>query len=280
MLHLGTDEAGYGPLLGPLVVAAAVFETGAPRATLADPAVADSKKLYARGGRDALARALEPYLGLPPPVSLGAALARLSVRGDPRPGYPWYGDVADPVPRPRPPPPAFRGLFVSPICERDFNEGCAREGGKGALLSRETLRLVRRALLDLPAGPVRVVCDRHGGRKRYAALLMEELCPSLVAAERETAEVSAYRLRAQGRDVAIEFRCRAEAADPPVALASVAAKYVRELFMQALNEYFAARVAGLRPTAGYHGDGERFLAEVEPVLRRVAGSPRALARMR
>ncbi|MGQ0612520.1 MAG: hypothetical protein ACT4PV_02050 [Planctomycetaceae bacterium] len=280
MLQIGTDEAGYGPLLGPLVIAAAAFESGAERDSLQDPAVMDSKRLYARGGRAALARALEPYLGLPAPVTLAAALARLSIRGDPRAAYPWYGDVADPVPRPRPPPDAFRGLTVSPICERDFNEGCAREGGKGTLLSRETLRLVRRALLDHPTGPARVVCDRHGGRKRYAALLMEEFSPSLLMELRETREVSAYRLHAHGREITIEFRCRAESTDPPVALASVAAKYVRELFMQALNEYFSARIERLRPTAGYHGDGQRFLADVEPILRHLEGGARLLTRTR
>ena len=50
------------------------------------------------------------------------------------------------------------------------------------------------------------------------------------------------------------------------ALASMAAKYLRELFMEGLNAFFAARVEGLRPTAGYYGDGTRFLEEVGPVL--------------
>jgi len=278
VLQIGTDEAGYGPLLGPLVIAATAFESGGPRGALRDRAVLDSKVLYARGGRAALARALEPYLGLPGPVTLATALAHLSTRGDPRAAYPWYGDVTDPIPRPRPPPPAFRRLYVSPFCERDFNEGCAREGGKGALLSRETLRLVRRVLLDHPGGAARVVCDRHGGRKRYAALLMEEFFPSLLVTERETPELSAYRLHAHGREIAIEFRCRAESTDPPVALASVAAKYLRELFMQALNDYFSARIASLRPTAGYHGDGQRFLLDVAPALRELPGGAHLLSR--
>ena len=59
---------------------------------------------------------------------------------------------------------------------------------------------------------------------------------------------------------------KADRDDKPVALASMAAKYLRELFMEALNSYFAERVEGLRPTAGYYSDGSRFLEEIEPVL--------------
>ncbi len=46
----------------------------------------------------------------------------------------------------------------------------------------------------------------------------------------------------------------------------MAAKYVRELFMEGLNDFFRAKIDGLRPTAGYYQDGRRFLGEVERVL--------------
>jgi ribonuclease HII len=265
-LHIGTDEAGYGPLLGPLVVAASVYETDGDRSDLPGEGVDDSKVVYARGGRAALARVLGPYLGLGTPVSLRALLARLSVRGDPCADYPWYDDVIDPEPAPGSPPGAFRRLYVNPVCERDFNAGCAGAGGKAGLLFRETMRLVRRALEDAPEGDTVVVCDRHGGRRRYAALLMAELEPATLVTERESAAVSGYRLRRRGRDIRIRFVRQADASDKAAALASMAAKYVRELFMESLNAYFVSRVEDLRPTAGYYGDGRRFLRDVEGVL--------------
>lgn len=266
MLHVGTDEAGYGPLLGPLVIAAAVYETDAPRSSLRDPSVADSKVVYGRGGRDALARALGPYLGVTAPVRLSRLLEEISVRGDPRAGHPWYLDVEDAAFSGAPAPPGFRRLYVNPVCEREFNEGCRATGGKGLLLFRETMRLVRRALDAAPGTPAQVVCDKHGGRNRYAALLFEALEPSSIVAERESADLSSYRLVVGGRPVHVTFRPRAESADLPVALASMAAKYVRELFMDGLNGWFRARIADLRPTAGYYTDGLRFLEEVRPLL--------------
>ena len=64
----------------------------------------------------------------------------------------------------------------------------------------------------------------------------------------------------------VRFLRKADAVDPAAALASMTAKYVRELFMESLNAFFAARVEGLKPTAGYYSDGRRFLADVEDVL--------------
>jgi ribonuclease HII len=223
--------------------------------------------VYGRGGRAALARVLGPYLGVATPVSLTDLLARLSVRGDPRAAYPWYGDVTDPEPAPGPAPAAFRRLYVNPVCEREFNAGCEGAGGKAGLLFRETMRLVRRALADsAPEADAVVVCDRHGGRRRYAALLMAELEPATLVTERESAAVSSYRLQRRGRPIHIRFVRQADATDKAVALASMAAKYVRELFMEGLNAYFSARVDDLRPTAGYYSDGRRFLRDVEAVL--------------
>ncbi|MGH7162041.1 MAG: hypothetical protein ACREID_01050, partial [Planctomycetota bacterium] len=181
-------------------------------------------------------------------------------------GYDWYGDVVDSAPAAAAAPGAFRRLLVNPVCERDFNEGCRACGGKGALLSKETMRLVRDALAAFPGAAAEVVCDKHGGRTRYATLLMETLQPACLVPEAETAGLSRYRLTLGGRDVAISFRAKADAHDPPAALASMAAKYVRELFMEALNRFFLGRLPGLRPTAGYYADGLRFLSEVEPLL--------------
>jgi ribonuclease HII len=265
VLHIGTDEAGYGPLIGPLCIAAAVYESEGPRSRLSGADVDDSKVVYAKGGRDALARVLGPYLGLGPPLRLSELLDRLSVRDDPRAGYRWYGDVTDDVPAPGRAPRAFRRLYLNPVCERDYNAGCV-EGGKGALLFRETMRVVRAALAAAPGVDAEIVCDKHGGRNRYAALLMAELTPLTLIPERESAVSSSYRLTLPDRSVRIRFVPKADGEDRPAALASMAAKYLRELFMEALNAYFCARVEDLRPTAGYYGDGKRFLAEIQPVL--------------
>lgn len=279
MLHIGTDEAGYGPLLGPLVVAAAVYESEADRRAAPGGGIADSKEVYGRGGRAALARVLSPYLGLPAPVSLGDLLTRLSVRGDPRPGYLWYGEVTDPEAGGGVPPATFRRLYVNPVCERDFNDGCARWGDKATLLFEETMRVLRQALADHP-GDATIVCDKHGGRNRYAGLLLAELGPSSIVTERETAARSAYRLALGGRAVRIRFDRAADATDRACALASMAAKYTRELFMEGLNGFFAHRVAGLKPTAGYYEDGRRFLEEVRGVLRELGCPETSFVRAR
>ena len=263
-MHVGTDEAGYGPLLGPLVIAAAVFRGGADRAGFRQDGIDDSKRIYTRGGRDALARALAPYLGpARPPLTLSGLLESCSVRPDPRPAYDWYGEIVDPVAvSGEKAHPGFRRLLLNPVCEREFNRGCRRYEGKGGLLFHETMRLVREALDGAPREEAEVVCDKHGGRNRYAGMLMAALGPASILAERESREASVYRLRIDGRPVRIRFERQADAHDPLAALASMAAKYTRELFMEGFNAYFAARIDGLRPTAGYYTDGKRFLDDI------------------
>jgi hypothetical protein len=276
VLHIGTDEAGYGPMLGPLVVAAALYDGRPPPRR----GIGDSKVVYARGGRDALARALGPYLRTRSPLRLSRLLEEHSVRGDPRDGYLWYGDVEDGVPAASDPPAGFLGLFVNPVLEREFNRGCEEGGGKGGLLFRETCRVIRAALAAAPPGDVTVVCDKHGGRDRYAPLLMAEFAPRTLVAERESHALSVYRLSLADREVHVRFQPEADGTDPAAALASMAAKYVRELFMEGLNRFFAARVEGLRPTAGYYGDGRRFLGAVRGVLEDLACGPDAFVRSR
>ena len=51
----------------------------------------------------------------------------------------------------------------------------------------------------------------------------------------------------------------------PTALASMTAKYLRELAMRAWNEFWCARVKDQRPTAGYYSDSRRFKRDIERV---------------
>ena len=62
------------------------------------------------------------------------------------------------------------------------------------------------------------------------------------------------------------FTERGEDRSFPTALASCFAKYLRELMVHVLNQWFIARVPGLLPTAGYYSDGHRFLQDLEPHL--------------
>ena len=63
----------------------------------------------------------------------------------------------------------------------------------------------------------------------------------------------------------VMFMPEAEEAHFPVAIASMIAKYCRELMMRRFNAYWGERIE-CRPTAGYVQDARRWLEDVGPVL--------------
>ena len=66
----------------------------------------------------------------------------------------------------------------------------------------------------------------------------------------------------------------------PSAVASIAAKYLRELAMQAFNTYWCERLPDLKPTAGYPADARRFKREIAQLQAAEAISDRSLWRNR
>ncbi len=94
----------------------------------------------------------------------------------------------------------------------------------------------------------------------------------------ETTTMSRYILTRAGSKVTVSFAMEADGRFLPVALASMLAKYVRELLMLRLNRFFRARMPELKPTAGYFSDGRRYLTEIKPVLQRLHISPAQLVR--
>jgi hypothetical protein len=128
-------------------------------------------------------------------------------------------------------------------------------------------------------GPIRVLCDKHGGRNKYAGLLQEVAGTGLVQVVTESRAESRYCFGPPSRRVDIRFSAGGEQF-LPAALASMMSKYLRELAMMALNRYWCGVVGGLKPTAGYPTDAKRWLADVDTAKKKLQIDNRLLWRCR
>ena len=160
-----------------------------------------------------------------------------------------------------------------------FNRICDECGSKAAVLSRGLVEIVAQVRDELGLGqsaskPVVFQCDKLGGRNFYAALVQQAFPDGWVVAERESAGESRYRVERLDRPVTVTFRPRADAESVAVALASMLAKYLREVCMRQFNRFWATHVPGITPTAGYPGDSRRFYKAIRPAMREL-NMPRA-----
>jgi hypothetical protein len=153
---------------------------------------------------------------------------------------------------------AMRSRVVFPL---EFNRLIDEHPSKGAALSSVTLQLAAEMANRLSGGPLSIVCDKHGGRNRYTALLSRHFPDRLFQVVREGRHESVYRFGEPNEMTEIAFRSGGEA-HMPTALASMASKYLRELAMRALNAFWCSQVGGLRPTAGYPMDARRFKNQI------------------
>jgi hypothetical protein len=147
------------------------------------------------------------------------------------------------------------------VFPEEFNARCEEFDSKGEALTQFTLELLRDSLEPLDPHPVCVTCDKHGGRHYYAGQLQQLAGDELIEIRRESPAVSTYRFGPAARRVEVSFRVGGEQF-LPTALASMASKYLRELAMLPLNEFWCAEVPELRPTAGYPNDAKRFKREI------------------
>ena len=336
-LLVGVDEAGYGPHLGPLVVAAAGLHFSGD--ALPDPdlwdalrphvhkrpggasgrvVICDSKIAY--GGTGDLAVLERTVLGFlaasgPRPKSLGRLLQATGVNS------PAGRDGADRAMRPWDKPEELAlpvaahaediasaaerllsvladlgaapgGLWVNAAPAARLNrlmDGPRNKAGALFALAADLLTAVQ-ALG--PRDPIHITMDRHGGRRYYAGLLAGAFPMTPVETVEESPARSRYRLvrgaaadphgrtTAAAAPVDVTVRDRCETWSLPTALASMTAKYVRELHMVQLNAYFRNLVPGLRPTAGYGRDAWRFLNDVAAARAAVGVPDAAILRSR
>lgn len=313
-IYAGIDEAGYGPLLGPLLVGRFAFAIPKLDADAEPPylwqrlskavcrnlsgrrgriAVNDSKKLTtAAAGIKHLETGCLAFAGLAghKPAALDGWLDALGETSHHTlTALPWYAPCKD---RPWEPLPhavtageiaIARNLLRrtaerigieaidlgATVCFEDrFNRMVSATRSKAAINFTFVAAHLQHLWEKFGEHHPTVVVDRQSGRSRYRELLAMNFPETTITVFEETPQRSAYRIEADGRALNLSFEVEAEQRHMPVALASMIAKYTRELMMTRFNAYFRVRLPGfeIKPTAGYTTDGRRWLDEVETHL--------------
>lgn len=302
---MGIDEAGYGPLLGPLVNAASIWEvaagaaedawwdqlddcvTRAPHANEWRLHIDDSKRVYKRAvGLGTLERGVLAFCGLNGggPTCSASFLQAVAGGGEPIGSrLPWYAG------RPRTLPLdakraasaalvaklrqrlAAAGIrFVAahswPLAEDRYNDRLARTNNKATVLLERVLQLAEHGRAAAGDQDVLVRVDHLGGRVRYHDLLRLAYPERELTIVRETAGRSTYRLDGPTNTLTFDFVVDGDQASLPIALASMFAKYTRELIMLDFNAFWRQWEPDLRPTAGYYRDAQRFLDDITPLI--------------
>lgn len=316
---IGADEAGYGPNLGPLVISASLWRVphginhsqlyellghvisceSAGRAKGKIP-IADSKRLYQPGGglADLEFAVLASLLHLGRAATSWREIWRcldpdsLADLAD----QPWHEEFDRALPHHAPIDELARlastystglanagvkllDLRSAIVFPRRFNQLVLKHGNKAAALSVTTLSLVAALAEPLGDEPIYILCDKHGGRNFYCALLQHVFPVFLAEVVRESRSESIYRWGPPNRRVEISFVAKGERFLPS-ALASMTCKYLRELSMLPFNEYWQRQVPGIKPTAGYPEDAARFKREIGAAQKRLGIDDELLWRCR
>ncbi len=297
---IGTDEAGYGPNLGPLTITGTLWSAPDTCTDLYEALgstvrqqgkgdgifIADSKRVYSGSISELetgvlsllhccsqvipsnwmeLAHAVMPESSLkqlPEQVWLRGQSLKLPIKAD--------------IDRVKRLSDQFQEACVAADVELikiqcvsvfppEFNSQVEALGNKATLLSSETLRIVRR-LMDRTDDDLEIGCDKHGGRSKYSGLIQQFLTDEFVMVGAESLQASDYSFRESERDVVIRFQAKGESF-LPTALASMVAKYIREVFMKLWNEFWQMRIPNIKPTKGYPVDAKRFKSEIAEVQK-------------
>ena len=305
LIYAGIDEAGYGPMFGPLCVASCAFIMHDYDPTHGEPdmwsllskvicrtrkeavpkiAVNDSKKLKSNAKHKALThleRGVLAFLASETNFIPDNDSEFFDATDSASHDQDWYeGQTTLPISNDLNVLKIDNAMLRKHLKETniscpwmkctsidvgDYNEQ-TKFASKAALNFVTAMRHVDGLLSKFGHEHPRIMIDRHGGRIQYRQELQICWPEANIQILAENKSMSRYRLTIDSKIVTLTFASKSDERHMPVALASMLAKFTRELHMIRFNRYFAAQIPDLKPTAGYVQDGRRFLKEIEPIL--------------
>jgi ribonuclease HII len=314
----GIDEAGFGPILGPLVVSTSVFRVPENlvwgdlwqicQGSISDKRsmlkgrllVVDSKKAFSRSiGIRHLRRtvlAVLKHLGSEPKNLTDLVLSLCPDCLEHLGEYPWYkqlddylldgdeGDIA-----------IGASMLKTDLANQHielvglksrclevayYNRMVAAVKNKSKVLFTAVAELMQWTIEEFAGEDLEIVIDRQGGRSHYRRELQLMFPDMGLRVIREDNNRSSYELTTGDRRVRVHFIVGADIRYLPVALASMASKYIREVLVDNINRYFRGFSDSLKPTAGYWKDGLRFIEDIKTHIPSVHFEANQLIRCR
>jgi len=319
MLLVGIDEAGYGPLLGPLVISTVAMKlpdeltglslwqllsgglTDRPSSAKGRFVVADSKKIY--HGHQGNIRELEKSaLGAvflahgTFPDHLASLLSMISLESEPHLMHRWYCHQPFTLPHQA----SLDGLRLAagvlsrelasidakivavksvPLVEKKYNHFVQEIKNKSEILFSQTVRLIHEVLNGgFSEKNIRICVDKQGGKDKYVRSLLRMFPGVELSVVKEGPDESEYLMKDGERQIRLSFSKKGESQHLLIAWASIVSKYLREIFMMQFNRFWSAQNPTLTPTAGYWEDGQRFMKDIDPLLKKLNISAAELIR--
>ena len=315
---VGIDEAGFGPILGPLVVSSSAFRLPDNliwanhweilRASVSDKRtslkgrllIVDSKKAFTRTiGIKHLRRtvlAALKHLGSEPKnlTELISSLCPDCLEHIAE--YPWYkkagdyqlggddGDIGIAVSM-------LRADFANQHIEllelksrclevAHYNRMVNAVDNKAKVLFTAVAELMQSAMRDFAGDDLDIVIDRQGGRSHYQRQLQLMFGESQLRIIHEDQDRSSYEMKTGQRKIRVHFVVGADSKFLPVSLASIVCKYLREVLVENINNYFLSFNPAIKPTAGYWQDGLRFIEDIKTHIPNLSFNANQLIRCR